>query len=347
MENEEKQRRGFWGTVKYYLNRYFVQAMGAMALGLFSSLIIGLIISQIGKIPGLSFLTDIASIVGAASPVCGAAIGVAIAWGLKAKPLVMFSSAAVGALGYSLGGPVGAYVATVVGAEIGQLVAGRTPVDIIVTPIVTIIAGGGIALLVGAPLNSFMLWLGGVIEGATELAPFPMGIVVSVIVGMALTAPISSAALCIMMDLGGIAAGAATAGCCAQMVGFAVMSYKDNGVSSLLSIGVGTSMLQFGNIMRRPQLWLPPTLAAAILGPISTCIFKMENIASGAGMGTSGLVGQFGTFAAMPGESFILLLLKVLLLHIAAPAALTFVFYWILRKIGWIKDGDLKLQSIK
>ena len=165
---------------------------------------------------------------------------------------------------------------------------------------------------------------------------------------MALTAPISSAALCIMMDLSGIAAGAATVGCCAQMVGFAVMSYKDNGVSSLLSVGIGTSMLQFGNIMRRPQIWLPPTLASAILGPISTCIFKMQNIPSGAGMGTSGLVGQFGTFTAMSESAgFIPVLLEVLLLHFVLPAALTLLFYFILRKIGWIKDGDLKLQTIK
>ncbi len=345
---EEAERKGFWGTIKYYLNRYFVVAMSAMALGLFSSLIIGLIISQLGKIPGLSFLTEIAAVVGAASPVCGAAIGVAIAWGLKHKPLVVFSCAAVGALGYTLGGPVGAFLAAVVGAEIGGLVAGRTPIDIIVTPIVTIISGGIIALLVGAPVNGFMLWLGSVIENATELAPLPMGIVVAVIVGMALTAPISSAAICIMMDLSGLAAGAATAGCCAQMIGFAVMSYKDNGFSSLLSIGLGTSMLQFGNIMRRPQIWLPPTLASAILGPIATCIFKMENIPTGAGMGTSGLVGPFGTFTAMTAaHGFVPVLLEVILLYFVAPAILTYVFYLLLKKIGWIKDGDLKLHAIK
>ncbi|MFR2970879.1 MAG: PTS sugar transporter subunit IIC, partial [Christensenellaceae bacterium] len=185
-------------SVKYWLNRYFVQGMSAMALGLFSSLIIGLIISQIGKIPGLNFLTEITEVLSASSPVVGAAIGVAISWGLKAKPLVIFASAATGAYGYALGGPVGAFVGATVGSEIGQLVAGKTPVDIIVTPFVTIISGGIISLLIGGYVNDFMTWLGGVINSATALAPLPMGIVVSVIVGMALTAPISSAALCIM-----------------------------------------------------------------------------------------------------------------------------------------------------
>ena len=340
---EEVKKKG----VKYWLDRYFVQAMSAMALGLFASLIIGLIISQLGKITGLSFLTDIASVLSADSPVVGSAIGVAIAWGLKAKPLVVFSCAAVGALGYNLGGPVGAYIAATVGAEVGQLVAGKTPIDIIVSPIVTILAGGVIALLVGKPINGFMTWLGQVIVSATELAPLPMGIIVSVIIGMALTAPISSAAICIMLDLSGLAAGAAVVGCCANMVGFAVMSVKDNGWGSLLSVGIGTPMLQFGNIMRRPQLWIPPILTSAILGPISTCIFKMENIPSGAGMGTSGLVGQFGAFSAMADSiGAVNTLLEVLLMHFILPAAITFAFYMLLKKIGWIKDGDLKLKAI-
>ncbi len=341
---ETKTKKG----VKYWLNRYFVEAMSAMALGLFSSLIIGLIISQIGKLTGWEFLTTISEVLSASSPVIGAAIGVAIAWGLKERPLVVFSCAAVGALGYSLGGPVGAYIGATFGAEIGQLVAGKTPVDIIVTPIVTIISGGVIAILVGPPINSFMTWLGQVIMSATELAPLPMGIVISVIIGMALTAPISSAAICIMLDLSGLAAGAAVVGCCANMVGFAVMSVKDNGWGSLLSIGIGTSMLQFGNILRRPQLWIPPILTSAILGPISTCVFKMTNVASGAGMGTSGLVGQFGAFSAMSESiGFVPTLLEVLLMHFILPAALTFGFYILLKKIGWIKDGDLKLKEIK
>mgnify|MGYP004564036453 FL=1 len=318
-----------------------------MALGLFSSLIIGLIISQIGKLTGLEFLTQISEVLSASSPVVGAAIGVAIAWGLKEKPLVVFSCAAVGALGYNLGGPVGAYIAATVGAEVGNLLAGKTPVDIIVTPIITIVSGGIIAILVGPPVNGFMTWLGQVIMDATELAPLPMGIVISVIMGMALTAPISSAAICIMLDLSGLAAGAAAIGCCANMVGFAVMSVKDNGWGSLLSVGLGTSMLQFGNIMRRPQIWLPPILTSAILGPISTCLFKMTNIPSGAGMGTSGLVGQFGAFSAMSEQiGTVPTLLEILLMHFILPAAMTFGFYLLLRKMGWIKDGDLRLNAI-
>ena len=321
--------------------------MSAMALGLFSSLIIGLIISQIGKLTGLEFLTQISEVLSASSPVVGAAIGVAIAWGLKEKPLVVFSCAAVGALGYNLGGPVGAYIAATVGAEVGNLLAGKTPVDIIVTPIITIVSGGIIAILVGPPVNGFMTWLGQVIMDATELAPLPMGIVISVIMGMALTAPISSAAICIMLDLSGLAAGAAAIGCCANMVGFAVMSVKDNGWGSLLSVGLGTSMLQFGNIMRRPQIWLPPILTSAILGPISTCLFKMTNIPSGAGMGTSGLVGQFGAFSAMSEQiGTVPTLLEILLMHFILPAAMTFGFYLLLRKMGWIKDGDLRLNAI-
>ncbi len=333
--------------IKYWLDRYFVKAMSAMALGLFSSLIIGLIISQIGKLTGLEFLTQISEVLSASSPVVGAAIGVAIAWGLKEKPLVVFSCAAVGALGYNLGGPVGAYIAATVGAEVGNLLAGKTPVDIIVTPIITIVSGGIIAILVGPPVNGFMTWLGQVIMDATELAPLPMGIVISVIMGMALTAPISSAAICIMLDLSGLAAGAAAIGCCANMVGFAVMSVKDNGWGSLLSVGLGTSMLQFGNIMRRPQIWLPPILTSAILGPISTCLFKMTNIPSGAGMGTSGLVGQFGAFSAMSEQiGTVPTLLEILLMHFILPAAMTFGFYLLLRKMGWIKDGDLRLNAI-
>ena len=335
------------GKIKFILNRYFVQAMGAMALGLFSSLIIGLIISQIAKIPGLEILKDITKVLAASSPVIGAAIGVAIAWGLKTRPLVMFSCAATGACGYLYGGPVGAFVAAIVGAELGQIVAGRTPVDIIITPIVTIVTGGLVGIFVGGPINNFMMFLGDIINSATVMAPFSMGIIIAVVVGMALTAPISSAALCIMLGLDGLAAGAATVGCCAQMIGFVVSSIKDNGWGCVLPIGLGTSMLQFGNIMRRPQIWIAPTIAAAILGPISTCVFQMTNTPEGAGMGTSGLVGQFGTFAAMGNQiDFIPLLGLIILLHFILPAFLTLIIDSTLRKWRWIRPGDLTLQKI-
>jgi len=337
--------------VKSIFKRYFIDAMSAMTLGLFASLIIGLIISQIARIPALagmkdSFFAPIAAVTGSASPVIGSAIGVAIAWGLKAKPLVIFSSAITGAIGYTAGGPVGAYLGGVFGAEIGNLVAGKTKVDIIVTPITTIITGSTVGLLIGPYINDFMKLLGDFVNNATDLSPIPMGIIVAVVVGIVLTAPISSAAMCIMIGINGIAAGAAVVGCCCQMVGFAVASYRDNGVGGLISQGLGTSMLQFPNIMRRPQIWIAPTLASAVLGPISTAVLKMTNTSLGAGMGTSGLVGQFGAFDAMAeANGFGRTLITVILMHFILPAALTFIFDFALRKIGLIKAGDMKLTA--
>lgn len=342
MEKSAESNKVF-AVIKKYAKRYFVDAMSAMALGLFSSLIIGLIISQISKIPYLGFLSEFSDIVSASSPVVGGAIGAAIAWGLKAKPLVIFSSVVTGAFGYSVGGPVGAYIAALVGEEIGSLVSGKTKVDIVVSPIVTIFFGCVAGKLVGPTIQALMSGLGAVINNATTLSPLPMGILVAVIVGMALTAPISSAALCIMLDLSGLAAGAATVGCCAQMIGFAVASFRDNGWGGLISQGLGTSMLQFGNIMRKPAIWLAPIISSAILGPISTCVFGMTNTAAGAGMGTSGLVGQFGTFAAMDGADPWLTLLNVVLLHFVFPAILTLGFDLLFRKLGWIKNGDMKI----
>lgn len=332
--------------IKKYLKRYFVDAMSYMALGLFSSLIVGLIISQFAKIPHLEILATFSGVLAASSPVVGAAIGGAISYGLKAKPLVVFSCIAVGAFGYELGGPVGAYVAAVVANEIGSLVAGKTKIDIVVTPIVTIIAGGFVSTFVGPYLSEFMTSFGDVINSATQLHPFFMGITVSVLMGFALTAPISSAAIAIMLGLSGIAAGAAAVGCAAQMVGFAVTSYKTNGFGGLLSQGLGTSMLQFSNIMKHPQILLAPTLAGAVLGPVSTCVLKMENIPTGAGMGTSGLVGQFGAFSAMSesfgaGKSIIL----IVVMHFIAPALLSLVFHFVFKKIGLVKDEYLKLDT--
>ncbi len=322
--------------------------MSAMALGLFSSLIVGLIIGQLSKIPYLGFLSNFTEVLSASSPVVGGAIGAAVAYGLKSRPLVIFSCIAVGAYGYSIGGPVGAFAAATVANEVGSLVAGKTKLDIVITPIVTIVSGGIVGMFVGPYLSQFMTWLGSVINAATQLHPFPMGVAVATLVGLALTAPISSAALCIMLGIDGIAAGAAAVGCAAQMVGFAVTSFKANGVGGLLSQGLGTSMLQFGNIMKRPQILLAPTLAGAILGPVSTCVFKMTNTATGAGMGTSGLVGQFGAFSAMS-ESFsaVQTVLLILLMHIVAPAVLSLLFHLLFKKVGLVKDEYLKLEAIK
>ena len=332
--------------IKKYLKRYFVDAMSYMALGLFSSLIVGLIISQLSKIPGLGILATFSGVLAASSPVVGGAIGAAIAYGLKSKPLVVFSCIAVGAFGYELGGPVGAYVSALVANEIARIVSGRTKIDIVITPLVTIITGGFVSSFAGPYLSEFMTGLGDLINAATQLHPFPMGITVSVLVGLALTAPISSAALCIMLGIDGIAAGAAAVGCAAQMVGFAVTSFKANGMGGLVSQGIGTSMLQFGNIMRHPQIALAPTLAGAVLGPVSTCVLKMTNTPTGAGMGTSGLVGQFGAYSAMADtfggtESIVL----IVLVHVVAPAILSLFFHFIFKKLGLVKDEYLKLNT--
>ena len=333
-------------TVKKLFKRWFVDAMSYMALGLFSSLIVGLIISQLAKIPHLEILSTFSEVLSASSPVIGGAIGAAIAYGLKSKPLVVFSCVAVGAFGYQLGGPVGAYVSALAANEIASLVAGKTKIDIVVTPLVTIITGGFVSTLTGPFLSSITTGLGDIINAATQLHPFPMGIAVSVLMGLALTAPISSAAISIMLGLEGIAAGAAAVGCAAQMVGFAVTSYKANGMGGLISQGLGTSMLQFGNIMKRPQIVLAPTLAGAILGPVSTCVLKMTNNPSGAGMGTSGLVGQFGAYSSMS-ESFgtVKTLVMIIVMHFIAPAVLSLIFHFIFKKIGLVKDEYLSLKG--
>lgn len=328
--------------------RYFIDAMSAMALGLFSSLIIATILNQLGRIPYLSVLSDLAAAVsGSGSVVTGCAIGAAVAWGLGHKPLVVFSSVSVGAIAYAAGGgPIGAYAAAVAGAEIGGLIAGHTKLDIVLSPLLTIVPGGLVGIFIGPYLNRFMTSLGDFINSTTEWAPFPMGIAVAVLVGMVLTAPISSAALCVSIGISGLAAGAAAVGCSAQMIGFAVASYRDNGMGGLLSQGIGTSMLQFGNILRRPQIWIAPTLAGAVLGPVSTCLLKMTNTSIGAGMGTSGLVGQLGAIEAMSGSvSPILLTVEILMMHIILPAILTLLFDFVLRKAGWIKPGDMAIHK--
>lgn len=328
-------------------NKYVVKALSHMAQGLFCSLILGLIIGQIAKIPGLDFLNFIAEALSASSPLVGACIGLAIAYGLSCAPLVMISSAITGALGYQFGGPVGAYLAVIVGEELGGLVSRKTPVDIIITPLVTIVAGGLFAKFCCSPINDFMLYLGEVINKATMLSPFMMGIAVSVLVGCALTLPISSVAICVMLGIDGLAAGAATVGCCAQMVGFAVISYRDNGMGGLLSQGLGTSMLQIGNIARKPVIWLAPTLTSAILGPVSTVWLQMTNNALGAGMGTSGLVGPLATFATMTeaGAAAGPLSIKILCLYFLAPALISLGIHMLMKKAGWVKAGDMKLEQ--
>lgn len=330
--------------VKKLFKKYVVDALSHMALGLFCSLILGLIIGQLAKIDALDFLSFISEALSASSPLVGACIGLAIAYGLQGPLLVNISSAIVGALGYQFGGPVGSYVAVIIGAEIGALVSKRTPVDIIITPMVTIVVGGLVAKYCCSPINDLMLQLGVLINNATMLSPFLMGVAVSVLVGCALTLPISSVAICVMLGIDGLAAGAATAGCCAQMIGFAVISFSDNGIGGLLSQGLGTSMLQIGNIARKPVIWLAPTLASAILGPVSTMWLHMTNNALGAGMGTSGLVGPLATYATMSETTATgLLITEIIGLYFVAPALISLAIHLAMKRVGWVKAGDMKI----
>jgi uncharacterized membrane protein len=329
---------------KGWFKTYVIDALSFMAMGLFCSLILGLIIKQIASIDGFDFLMKIAEVL--QSPqVVGGSIGVAIALGMKSDLMVSISAIGVGAMGYIFGGPVGAYLASIVGIKVGSMVSKRTPVDIIITPLCAVVVGGIFAKYCCSPINDGVMSLGDVVNRATMLSPFIMGVVVSVLVGCALTLPISSAALCISIGISGLAAGAATAGCCAQMIGFAVISYKDNGFSGFISQGIGTSMLQIGNIARKPIIWLAPTLTSAILGPISTCWLGMENSAEGAGMGTSGLVGPIGCWDTMSaGISDSLLLAEIVGLYFIAPAVISLIIHLVMKRLGWVKPGDMALR---
>ena len=321
------------------LKTYFIDAMGAMAFGLFASLLIGTIFATLGEKTGIQIFNTIAEYAKGAT---GAALGVSIAYALKAPQLVLLSAATVGIAGNALGGPVGAFVASIIAVELGKIVSKETRVDILVTPGVTIISGVFMAQFVGPGVSAFMTAFGNLVKTATLMQPFFMGILVSALIGIALTLPISSAAICIMLSLDGLAGGAATAGCCGQMIGFAVLSFRENGVGGLLAQGLGTSMLQMGNIVKNPRIWLPPTLASMITGPLATRVFHLENIPAGAGMGTCGLVGPIGVYTAMGGGAQ--MWTGILLVCFVLPAILTLIFGEALRRLGWIKDGDLKLE---
>lgn len=327
-------------NIEISVNRYLIDALSYMALGLFSSLLIGTIFNTLGEMFNITLFTDVINPL--AKQVTGPCIAVSIAYALQAPPLVMFSCAIVGACGNELGGPVGAFVATILAVEFGKVVSKETKIDIIVTPALTILVGVFSAQLVGPVISSFMTSFGNLIMSTTDMQPFVMGALVSTLVGIALTLPISSAAICIMLSLSGLAGGAATVGCCCQMVGFAVMSFRDNGVGGLVAQGLGTSMLQMPNIIKNYKIWIPPTIASMILGPLSTTVFKMTNIPIGSGMGTSGFVGQFGTITAM-GNS-LSTWVGIILLHFVLPAIITLAVYSLMRKKGFIKDGDLKLD---
>lgn len=323
------------------IKAYMITALSYMALGLFSSLIIGLIIKTIGDQLQIESFVEMGSFA-MDTKVMGGAIGVAIAYGLKAPPLVLFSALFAGSFGAELGGPAGSYVSTIVAVEFGKLVYQLTRIDIVVTPFATILAGFLTGKFVGPPIDTFMVWFGGMINWSTEQQPFIMGMLVALFMGWALTAPISSVAIAIMLSLDGLAAGAAAIGCSAQMVGFAVASYRDNGVGGLLAQGVGTSMLQVANIIKKPIIIIPPTVAGVLLAPIGTAWLGMTNNTEGAGMGTSGFVGQIMTFESMGFSMDVFW--AVLFLHILAPALISLIIAEWFRKNGWIEQGDMKIR---
>ena len=355
--------------IVFSAKRYFIDAMGAMAQGLFCTLLVGTILNTIGQQFHIGFLNAVIvtigkgdgavnyTIGGLCSAMVGPGMAVAIARALNAPPLVLFSLIPVGfATNYmgGAGGPLAVLFVAIVAAELGKAVSKETKIDILVTPIVTVLVGVGFAALIAAPVGTAASAVGQAIMWATELQPFFMGIIVSVVIGVALTLPISSAAICFALGLTGLAGGAAVAGCCAQMVGFAVMSFPENRWGGLAAQGLGTSMLQMGNIVRNPRIWIPPTLASAITGPLATCLFRLEmnGPAISSGMGTCGLVGQIGVYtgwvndvasgakAAVTGMDW----LGLVLISFVLPAVLTWLIAVPLRKWGWIKDGDLKLD---
>ena len=350
--------------MKSILDRIFVDGLGGMAHGLFATLIIGTIIQQIGLFAGGDFGNMLYMAGKMAAAMTGAGIGVGVARKFNADQLVVVSAATVGMIGAFAGKllagevltdgnvflagpgePLGAFVAAYVASEIGILISGKTKLDILITPFVCIGVGTATGLVVGPPISRFMGWLGSLINWGTEQQPFLMGIVVSVLMGMILTLPISSAAIGVILNLSGLAAGAATIGCCCNMVGFAVASFRENGFGGLLAQGIGTSMLQVPNIVRHPKIWLPAILSSAILGPAGTMLLHMTNNATGSGMGTAGLVGQIMTWQVMTQtEAPVVVLLKILLIQIVLPAALTFGFSEFMRRKKWIRFGDMKLD---
>lgn len=352
-------------TIKKFLNLIFIDGLSGMALGLFSTLIIGTILKQAADLIDGDFGYYLGVFAVMAQRLTGAGIGIGVAYKYKSSTYVTLSAAAAGMIGayataiisgsilsdgalvYSgPGDPLSAFIAALAGIAVGSLPAGKTKLDLLITPAVTIIAGGAVGIIVGPPVSTIMTRLGDIINWGTVQQPLIMGIVVSVIMGMVLTLPISSAALGIILGLSGPAAGAATIGCCCQMIGFAVASFRENGVGGLLAQGIGTSMLQVPNIIRHPQIWIPEILSSAILGPIAISRFVgMTNNATGSGMGTSGLVGQIMTWQTMTTvESPVLVLIKIFLFHFILPGLLTLVFSEAMRKKNWIKSGDMNLS---
>lgn len=347
--------------MKKIFNRIFIDGLGGMALGLFSTLIVGTIICQLSKLLGNNIVASYLMAIGnAAKSVTGAGIGVGVAVKLKASPLTAVAAAVAGFVGAfpsvaleavkigTPGEPLGAFIAAYVAVELGALVSGKTKLDILITPLCCVIGGSAVGLLIGPYVSTFMYWLGSLVNISVDTYPVIGGIIVSVLMGIFLTLPISSAAIGISMGLTGLAAGAATVGCCCNMVGFAVISYRENKLGGLIAQGVGTSMLQMPNIVRKPLIWLPAIISSAILGPISSAVLKMTSTPVGSGMGSAGLVGQFASFESLTagGMSAGLALIEILVMQFILPAALSLGVAEAMRKLGWIKTNDLKLGDL-
>ena len=344
--------------MKKYLNHLLIDGLSGMALGLFSTLIIGTIIGQIGNLIPNELGTYLIAISNFAKTITGAGIGVGVACKFKEGPLVTVSAAVAGMIGAfpnvaqeafvlgKAGEPLGAFVAALVAIEIGHLVAGKTKIDIILTPLVAICSGACAGFIIGPPISKFMLWLGNVVNINVEAYPIVGGMAISVLMGIILTLPISSAALGVSMGLTGVAAGAACVGCCCQMIGFAVASYRENKVGGLIAQGIGTSMLQVPNIVKKPVIWIPAIVSSAILGPIAAAGLHMVNTPIGSGMGTSGFVGQIAAIPAMIGAGVApgMAVLQVVFMHFVFPAIIALIVSEFMRKKGWIQFGDMQLR---
>ncbi len=355
--------------IKKYLNRLFIDGLSGMASGLFATLIIGTIICQIAELIGDNTIGSYVNTIGIlAKTITGAGIGVGVAVKLKASPLTTVSAAVAGMIGafpnvatgtavtgfaiekFALaapGEPLGAFIAAYVAVEIGGFVSGKTKLEIVLTPLCCILGGATIGYLVGPYISTAMKWIGNIVNINVDKNPIIGGIIVAVVMGVCLTLPISSAAIGMMLELKGLAAGAAVVGCCCNMIGFAVASYRENKISGLVSQGIGTSMIQMPNIVRKPIIWLPAIVSSAILGPISAAVFQMSSTKIGAGMGTAGLVGPFETYTAMVGAGTepIIAVLEIALMHFVAPAVLALAISEIMRKLKWIKSGDMRLEA--
>lgn len=345
--------------IKKFLNEIFIDGLSGMALGLFATLIIGTIICQLGSLIGGEFGAYLTAMGNVAKSLTGAGIGVGVASKLKSSPLVTVAAAVTGMIGafptvmsmegFAIGKPgepLGAFVAAIVGIKLGQLVSGKTKVDIIVTPLVSIFTGAMVGFFVGPPITTFMIWLGELVNVNVEQYPVVGGIIVSVLMGMILTLPISSAAIGVSMGITGLAAGAATVGCCCNMVGFAVAGYRENKMGGLIAQGVGTSMLQVPNIVKKPIIWLPAILSSAILGPVASAVLKMVSNPVGSGMGSAGFVGQISAYTSMveAGTDKVMAIILIVVMHFVLPAILTLAISEFMRKKNWIKQGDMQLN---